>query len=168
MPEKREIVINTGPLVALVAAMGDLRILDKMYTRVIVPHEVACEVLVENATRFGSAEFEAASWLEKASSPLTIAPALRNVLDAGEAAVIQWALNEGITTVCIDEAVGRRIARLNGLRVTGSLGILIRAKRDGHLSLLSDVIRSMRDRGIRLSADVERLALEEAGEILKS
>jgi predicted nucleic acid-binding protein len=35
---------------------------------------------------------------------------LLNSLDAGEASVIQLALNERIRTVCIDESAGRRLA----------------------------------------------------------
>ena len=50
----------------------------------------------------------------------------------GEAAVIQLALEENIQTVCIDEAVGRRIARLNNLSLTGLIGILLRAKISGY------------------------------------
>ena len=48
MPEIQEIVINTGPLIALVAGLGDLDIL-KMYRSVYVPFEVAQELLVDDA-----------------------------------------------------------------------------------------------------------------------
>ena len=40
--EKKELVINTGPIIALVAAMGDLGILQNLYSRVVVPQKV-CE-----------------------------------------------------------------------------------------------------------------------------
>jgi len=55
------------------------------------------------------------------------APLATHALDAGEAAVIQLALERGIATVCIDEWRGRRAARACGLAVTGSLGLLVRA-----------------------------------------
>jgi predicted nucleic acid-binding protein len=47
-------------------------------------------------------------------------PYLLTTLDRGEAAVIALALAEKIPTACIDETVGRRVARLHGLAVTGS------------------------------------------------
>jgi hypothetical protein len=50
MPETRELVINTGPLIALTAALGDLGLLSALYQRVIVPLEVCDEILVSNAT----------------------------------------------------------------------------------------------------------------------
>jgi len=42
---RKTIVINTGPLIALVAGFGDLSILQKIYDRVIVPYEVTKEML---------------------------------------------------------------------------------------------------------------------------
>ena len=82
----------------------------------------------------------------------------------GEAAVIQLALDENIQTVCIDEAVGRRIARLNGLSLTGSTGILLRAKKSGYPLQMQKAIQRMQQRGIRLSSKVIALALDKAGE----
>ena len=134
MPEKgkKELVINTGPIIALVAALGDLSILKSLYSRVVVPYKVCQELTVDNASRFAVKEFQQDSWLEKPSSPIPVTPLLKGILDPGEAAVIQVAANESISTVCIDEPVGRRVARMSGLLVTGSLGILLRAKREGH------------------------------------
>jgi|GEM_PF-6809762 len=63
-------------------------------------------------------EFQADSWLTKQSSRLEITPLLLNFLDLGEASVIQLALNQSVKTLCIDEAVGRRIARLKGWDVS--------------------------------------------------
>lgn len=87
-----------------------------------------------------------------------------NVLDNGEASVIQMALDKQISAVCIDEAAGRRIARLAGLLITGSIGILIRAKNEGLISSLSDAIQNMESRGIWIGERVKTVALREAGE----
>lgn len=72
MPKPNQIVINTGPIIALVAALGDLDVLSFLYQRVWVPLEVADEILANNAEKFAAKEFAAASWLEKMDSPLTI------------------------------------------------------------------------------------------------
>ncbi len=125
MPETQRIVINTAPLIALVAALGDLTVLPSLYTQVFVPFEVCQEILAGGSSGFAVAEFETATWLQKQQTPLNISPLLLNSLDRGEAAVIQLAINENIQTVCIDEVAGRRIARLSGLSVTGSIGVLL-------------------------------------------
>ena len=80
--------------------------------------------------------------------PTSLTSLLQNTLDSGEAAVIQLALNQGIQTVCIDESVGRLIARLSGLSLTGSLGILLRARQEGHPLSIREAIHSMKKRGI--------------------
>jgi predicted nucleic acid-binding protein len=85
-------------------------------------------------------------------------------LDLGEASVIQLALDLSIQTVCIDERAGRRIARLSGLRVTGLLGILIKAKNAGFQIRIAEAIARMRQHGIWLSERVVADALRQAGE----
>lgn len=62
---------------------------------------------------------------------MAITPYLRNNLDRGEAPVIQSALVFQIPFACIDESGGRRIACLSGLTLTGSIGVLIKARNQG-------------------------------------
>jgi predicted nucleic acid-binding protein len=164
MPDGPQLVINTGPIIALVAALGDLRILRSRYARVVVPYEVCQEILVDSASRFAAIEFDEDKWVSKMPTPCTLMPILRNTLDVGEASVIQTAVNEGITTVCIDEPVGRRIARLCSLHVTGSLGIIIQGKRSGIPIVVKDAIGRMIQAGIHLSSRLVDAALKEANE----
>ena len=130
MPDK-EIVINTGPMIALIAATGNLNILK---TGLLV------------------------------DQPITLSPILKNVLDAGEASVIQYALDNQIGTVCIDEVAGRRIARLHDLNVTGSLGVLLKAKSEGFDISIRHCINNMRKNGIYLSSELVSKAILIAGE----
>ena len=164
MPKASEIVINTGPVLALIAGLGNLSILDSLYRRVIVPYEVCEELLVCGLGGFGVRKFNDANFLIKFDNPATIQPYLRNSLDLGESSVIQTALDEKIQTVCIDESLGRRVARLNGLTLTGSLGIMIRAKKEGHPFLLREALTEMKSHGIWLSDPLIALALKQAGE----
>jgi predicted nucleic acid-binding protein len=122
-------------------------------------------MLVGGPGQFAVAAFETAHWLQKNTAPVNnIAAVLLNSLDSGEAAVIQLALNENIQTVCIDEIVGRRMARLHGLTVTGSIGVLLRARRAGYNITMRDALDRMRNRGIWLSDRVVNFALAQAGE----
>ena len=163
MPRTEQIVINTGPLIAIVAALGDLRAL-QFYERVWVPFEVCEEITAGGAAQFAVAEFEVAHWLNKLAQPTTTAAVLLNTLDRAEAAVIQLALDQGIETVCIDEAAGRRMARLNELRLTGSIGILLHARREGYPLSMRQAIDRMKAHGVWVSDRVIAFALEQAGE----
>jgi predicted nucleic acid-binding protein len=167
MPNTEEIVINTSPMIALVAALGDLQVL-KMYQRVLVPFEVHQELMAGGLAGFAVPEFEAAHWLSKRTESVQIGTALQNMLDVGEAAVIQLALDEGIQTVCIDETAGRRVARLNGLAVTGSIAVLLRAQREGYMFSMREAIDRMTTKGIRLSRRVTQFALDQSGEARNS
>jgi predicted nucleic acid-binding protein len=161
MPDAtRVVVINTTPIIALTAATGSLDVLRTLYTRVMVPHEVAEEIRAGGRDAFGLDIFEQTSWLEIKPNPLILQPYLRNSLDRGEASVIQTALQENVNLVCIDEMVGRRIARLSGLNLTGSIGILLKARSLGYPLSIPEALARMRSRGIWLSQSVIRFALE--------
>jgi len=139
--------------------------LQGLYDELIVPKEVAEEIETGGPQRFGIAEFHAATWLRRWPATVAPLPLVRHSLDKGEAAVIQLALDERIGTVCIDEPMGRRLARLCGLPVTGSVGLLLRAKREGKIGSLRETIDRMRAHGIWLSDAVVVFALRESGEI---
>jgi len=69
-------------------------------------------------------------------TPVDLPILLRSQLDSGEASVIHTAVVQGISTVAIDEKLGRRMARLHDLRVTGSVGILVKASK---LKIIPDI-----------------------------
>lgn len=158
--EPKVVVINTAPLIALTAALGNLDVLNALYARVVVPYEVAEEIRAGGKDVFGLDVFEKASWLDIKSIPITLQPYLKNQLDRGEASVIQTALQENIQLVCIDEIVGRRVARLSGLHLTGSIGILLKAKSMEYPISIPEALDRMRARGIWLSQNVIRFAIE--------
>ncbi len=162
MPDR--IVINTGPIISIVAATGDLRVLNKLYKEVYVPFEVSRELTISSISIFAQDEFNEADFLIKIDNPIDISSLLNNSLDKGEAAVIQLALDKSINVVCIDEKVGRRIARLNNLTLIGSIGILIKAKELGYIASIKEAINKMQTKGIYLSDNVINFALRASNE----
>jgi len=87
---------------------------------------------------------------------------LLDILDIGEATVIHTALTEGVTTVAIDELKGRRVARLHGLQVTGSLGMLIMLYQQSVVPSIEQAIPQIQDKGIFLSERVIQEAIAAA------
>lgn len=158
-PDRKVIIVNTSPILSIIAALGSLDVLSFLYGRVLVPFEVCQEIARGGANGFAVKEFESSGWLEKQPAPLDIASLLSNLLDIGEAAVIQLALNKNIPLVGIDETVGRRIARLSGLSVTGSIGMLLRAKQLHYPISIKTAIKNMRNKGIWLSDRVAAYAM---------
>ncbi|MFZ5497088.1 MAG: DUF3368 domain-containing protein [Verrucomicrobiota bacterium] len=64
----------------------------------------------------------------------------------------------------MDEAAGRAVARRLGLTVTGIVGLLLEAKRRGHLARLKPTLDRLRQGGFWLSDQIYREVLRSAGE----
>ncbi len=91
-------------------------------------------------------------------------PLLAGELDLGEAAVIQLALDLPGATVVLDDLKARRIARRRSIPMTGSLGVLLHAKRRGKLDSVAEAIERIRRHGGWLADDVVERVLALAGE----
>src|SRR5687768_1333031 len=122
MTEK--IVVNTSPLLAL-AKRQALDPVGKLSFDFICPAEVEAEIL---AGAIQGYETEIPAWLNIVSLKNPLSPLAVAILDTGEAAVIQLALENNISYVCIDELKGRRAVLAVGLKVVGSLGLLGKTK----------------------------------------
>ncbi|HPE41405.1 MAG TPA: hypothetical protein PLI77_10005 [Bacteroidales bacterium] len=157
MPKK--LVINTSPLISLIAGLGDLQILRHLYDQVIVPKEVCDEITIKGNAFFDVKVFLEDDWLKKIKREVEISRFLKNSLDKGEAAVVQTAVDQEIDLVCIDEIVGRRIARLHNLKITSSLGIVIAASKRGVELNIERIISNVRKHGIWIGQELEKKVL---------
>lgn len=162
MPAKPSPVVNSSPLIALVAALPDFDQLADIVGRCIVPAEVIAELEAGGLKDDTAARVQAAPWCEVRPPRPGAADPLLPRLGAGEAAVIQTALAEGLPLVVIDEVRGRRAARLAGLRVIGSLGLLVELHHAGRLPSVEDSIRRMQAKGIHLAPHLIRMTLDAA------
>jgi predicted nucleic acid-binding protein len=154
------VVINTGPLIAIARA-GIVDEIGKLSIEFISPLEVQQELNRGRAVGHRIVEVPWVRWmkLEQPPSPIVVAS-----LDEGEAAVLQLALDESVQTVCIDERKGRRQAMAVGLAVTGTLGLLIKAKTKGTLGAVRPPIERMTQQGIYFDPRLVRRVLTELGE----
>ena len=160
-----ELVINTGPVIALVAATGGLEWLAELYQTVWLPEAVDSELSAGGPGAPEPSRVQAAAKVVRILPQSGELPAeLARQLDPGEAWVIQSALAQKVETVAIDEKVGRRVARIYGLQVTGSLGILIRARRMGVIPNLETVLTRMHDHGLWVSPELRAHALQAVDE----
>ena len=127
----------------------------------VVPRVVYDEVTVAGAGRLGAAEVVAATWLRIEDSDPD--PALLVSLDAGEAAAIPLAVRMR-ATLLVDDADARVVAQARGLAIVGTLGILLLAKRAGHLVAVAPVIARVTELGLYASPELLRRVLRAAGE----
>ena len=95
-------------------------------------------------------------WLQvKEVKDQPLVQALRRDLDQGEAEAIALALQSKAEWTLLDERDARRVAKQLGLRVTGVLGILLRARREGRLSSLQAAMEQLREKaGFHIRAEL--------------
>lgn len=158
------IVCNSGPLIAL-SFIDSLPLLRELYRQVLVPEAVLREVVESGAGRTGAREVASAAWLQRVAESESPDPLLAKELGPGEAAVIATAHQRGARLVLLDERRARRIAeQAYGLRVRGTAGVLVSAKRAGLVALVRPLLLKMSERGYFLSERLVARACEEAGE----
>jgi predicted nucleic acid-binding protein len=159
------VVSDTSPLTSL-AQIGSLDLLERLFSRVLIPQAVADEL------RFGEAEgchphfLGAVSWIEvRPVKDKAAVDLLMGELGPGEAEAIVLAQEMGIDIVLIDEKSGRRIALERGLRPTGILGVLLSAKQAGLVAEVKPLLDDLRSRaGFWVGDDLYRGVLAQAQE----
>lgn len=154
------VVSDTGPLIAL-AQIGQFDLLHRLFVNIIIPPAVSAEIQDEVSV----AALSTASWITIHSVQDTLAvQLLREELDAGESAAIVLAKELDAEWVLIDERTAARKARVLGLRVIGTLGILLFAKRAEHLSAIKPLMDSLHEHDFRMSASLYDQVLRDADE----
>jgi len=158
------VVSNASPLINL-ARVGQFRLLAVLYGQIVIPQAVYHEVVVRGHGRDGSREVAEASWIERRSPADELAVrALTTELGQGEAEAIVLAQELGASLLLLDEIRGRRIARALGLRVRGALGILARARREGHIPHLKPLLDLLRAKGTWIDQELYEETLRLVGE----
>jgi len=86
-------------------------------------------------------------------------------LGPGERSVLTWAVSAGTEALCVlDDAAARAEARRLGLAVTGTLGLVMRAKLDGRLDAAAPLLEGAVAAGLYLDDAVLAAALSGIGE----
>ncbi len=161
------VVSNTSPVLNL-AIIDHLSLLHEQFGEIWIPTAVLEELRVEEELPGSHAVHEAleAGWLRvREAKGQMLVQVLQRDLDRGEAEAIVLTLQVEARRVLLDEREGRRIAKSLGLDVTGVLGILLRAKREGRLPSLRKVMDELQGRaGFRIGTGLYAALLEESGE----
>ena len=152
----RLVIADTGPVNYLIL-IGHIDVLPRMFERVALPTAVQSELsnsLAPPAVQRWIADFPA--WLEIAQTP---AVPLLTGIHKGEAAAIALAAAMHADLLLMDDRRGLRAAKQQGLRVTGTLGILDLAAQRG-LAKFAQAVERLRQTNFRVPQAVLDTLLE--------
>lgn len=161
--QAREAVVDTSVLLYLHAA-GRLDLLPALFARVTVPSGVGAELRAGEAAGIDVPVPDSLAWI---NSRHPSEPAMARVtarLGRGEREVMAVALETPEAIAVLDDRAARAVAHQLGLPVTGTLGLLIRAKQLGLLGAVGPVIDEIASHGFRIDDDTRAAVLKLAGE----
>ena len=130
--------------------INQLPLLQKFYGTILTTHVVANE--------FGKPLPDWIQLEDPANS--TYERLLKMALDEGEAGAIALALERDDCLLIIDDIKGRKLALRLGLTITGTLGVLIQAKQNGYIEMLSPLLNEIKQTDFRLSEELMKEALK--------
>ncbi|MBI3951113.1 MAG: DUF3368 domain-containing protein [Acidobacteria bacterium] len=159
----RMVIVNISPLVYL-HRIGCVDVLRKLYGQIVVPTAVREELLEGRGLGADVPDLSVLTWVEVRSlSSSALLPAVTD-LGQGEAEVIGLARETPESLVIMDDRLGRKIAEICGLTVTGTVGVLLKAKQEGYVPAVAPVLRTLQQAGLWLGEELIRLILARAGE----
>ena len=159
---ERLLVADSGPLIAL-AGISHLHLLPQLYSRIAAPLAVIPEIRVGEHLSPGHRFLDDIPWLECMESPQP-PDSLSIVLGRGEAEAITLARLHADSLLLLDDHQARRAAEALGLSITGTAGILVRAKKEGMVETVGPLLHKMREQGYFLSDVVIQYACRQAKE----
>lgn len=149
-----KIIISDTSCFIILTNIGELHLLQKLYSKIITTIEIA--------TEFGEPLPE---WIEILSVKSKDTQRLLEMqIDKGESSAIALALEISDSLLILDDIKARKVATQLGLSITVTLGIIIKAKLEGIIPSVIPILNKIKQTDFRLSNEVESQVLKAAME----
>ena len=159
------VVSDTSPLANLIL-IGKLELLEQLFGEILVPTAVHHEVMKLKPLGHDISSYEKAAWIKiRDAENQTKADELMQHLDEGESEAIALALEIHCNLILMDERLGTKIARTEGLSTIGLVGVLLLAKQKEIIHTLKPILTELKSKaGFWLGASLLEQVLHDAGE----
>lgn len=158
-----DLICNTSPIQYL-HQLNMLQLLPALATRVIVPPAVVEEIAVGRVAGVSLPDLDKLNWLTVSRPASELALPLVTDLGPGESEVLMLALEMRGAVPVLDHGLARRVAESLGLPLTGTLGILLDAKRAGLIGEIRPLLSRLEALRFRLSSQTKAAVLKLSGE----
>ncbi|WP_221393882.1 DUF3368 domain-containing protein [Dyadobacter sp. NIV53] len=152
MPES--LVIADTSCLILLSKIDELKILKANYERIIITPEIAKEF-----------DQEIPGWievLEVKNKGLQLI--LEDSLDLGESTAIALSFEIENSTVILDDLKARKIATKLGIKITGTIGVIVNAKLKGTTPSAKAILNKILNTDFRINLNTIDEAIRQAGE----
>ena len=153
---------NTTPFIAL-SSIDRLQLLEQVFGTIHVAHSV-----VEECAEGGSIlvpDLMTLSWIVPLADEAQSTLPILFELDRGEKQTILLAGKYPGSTVVIDERLAQYVADYLGMKVTGTLGVLAKARTLGMIPSFRTAALAMREQGLYYSEGLIRRIAQQLGEL---
>jgi predicted nucleic acid-binding protein len=152
-------VLNASPLIVF-GKIGRLDLFSQLVEEIVVPRGVAQEILAGPENDSARLAIEGNMFqLVDVQEPTPELAAWD--LGLGETAVLSFALEHPDWTAILDDGAARKCAITFGVKVMGSLAIVILAKKRGLIPQAKQILHTMQEVGLRLDERTIRQVLKE-------
>jgi predicted nucleic acid-binding protein len=144
LPTHEKVVSNTTPILALLR-IEKLDLLRELYGRIMVPEAVYNEIEAGKNTGIYM-DIATLDWIsiEKIQNAAqTNPPPELARLDLGETEAIMLTLEQNADLLIIDEKHGRECANCLNIPITGTVGVLLRAKQRGMIPEIAPLLERL-------------------------
>ena len=144
------VISNTSPLFYL-HRLRQVDLLQRLYEQIVVPEAVRDELHIGRVRGEDAPEIAEYEWIEVRSVRVPEVIRLITDLGPGEAQVLALALEEPGGLVILDDGFARAVAKARDIRLTGTAGVLLKAKQEGHITAVAPLLNRLIQLGFRLS-----------------
>ncbi len=146
-------ILNASPIILLGKA-GLLKTISPLADKWIVPEKVVAEVEVKRSVAPYLAELSVSSRVFNKSTKQTHPSIASWNLGPGESEVLTLGMQTTGASVVLDDLLARKCALLFDIPLIGSIGLLVKAKRTGHIKLVRPEIEKLVNAGMRIDTDL--------------
>lgn len=156
------IIADSSPLITL-AIIDKLEILELLFKEVIISKGVYEEIIKKNKPKSEKLRQYFMNNVKEVNNKIAV-NILKQDIDLGEAESIILALELQVEDILIDDLKGRKYAKIEGLKIIGSMGLLLEAKRRGFIKEIKPLIEILIKNDIRLGDSLIKQVLKIANE----
>ncbi len=148
----QEVIISDTSCIILLNKIGAIDIVQKLFGEITITQVIADEYKRSLPNWFKIEDPKEPGYYRLLSINL----------DPGEASAIALAIEQSDRLLTMDDLKGRRYAERLGMKVTGTLGVIVEAKLSGHIEAVKPLLSKIKQTNFRLTRELEAKVLIKA------